>query len=280
MTSVLRRPVTARPVRRRPPYALPVLAVVLAAAGVLLLRLLPDPTAPLPALRLEPPSGDALLGRDQLGRDVLSRLLNAGALTVGLSLLATTLTATLGTTAALLAGYRHGQWYAGVIELSVQTLLAFPSLWLPLVLLAFFGTSVPVLLLALVAISVPDYFWILHRDVRSLSARPFVEAAEGVGYGTAHLLFRELLPSMRRAVLLVGLLNLRHTVLTLSTLSFLGLGPGVSTPTWGLMIAEGQQFFPTQWWLVTFPTLALLVVLVTAGLLARRLGRRPVLPVL
>lgn len=276
MTAAVVDRTTGQP-RSRHPYAL--VEVVLAAGLclVLALVLLPDPTAPLPELRLKPPSGDALLGRDQLGRDVLSRLVHAGALTVGLSLAATAVTAVAGTTAALLAGYRSDRWYAQALELAVQTLLAFPSLWLPLVLLAFFGSSYPVLLLALVLVSVPDYFWILHRDVRSLSARPFIEAARAVGFGTAHVVFRELLPALRRSVLLVALLNLRHTVLTLSTLSFLGLGPGVSTPTWGLMIAEGQQFFPTSWWLVTFPTLALLVVLVGAGLLARRLGR-PVTP--
>lgn len=254
----------------------PLLGVALAAAGLVLAALLlPDPTQPVPDLRLAPPSGDALLGRDHLGRDVASRLVSGGFLTLGLAASATLLTAAVGVLVALWTGYARGRITAGALDMAVQTLLALPSLWLPLVVLAFFGRSLPVLLLALLLMSLPDYVWVLQRDVRSLAAQPFVEAAQGLGLGTARVLLRELLPHLRRPVLLLLLLNLRHTVLVLSTLSFLGLGPGVSTPTWGLMIAEGRQFFPNAWWVVAWPSAALVGVIVGAGLVARRLGSTP-----
>lgn len=258
------------------------LLTVLAVAALAVLAVLgwrwlalPNPNSPVAAEKLAAPSSGAPLGRDQLGRDVLSRLLHGGGFTIGLSLAATAVTAVFGTAAALLAGYRGERWAAQVLEVFNQTLLAVPSLWLPLVAVAFFGSSSTVLVIALVLISFPNYYWVLQRDVRALSRQPFVEAAALLGYRLPRVLFRELLPHVRRPVLLLGLLNLRHTVLTLSTLAFLGLGPGVSTPTWGLMISEGRPYFPTFWWVVAWPSVALILTVALAGVAARHVGRLP-----
>lgn len=248
----------------------------LVVAGLFLVALWivsPDPTTPVPDAKLAPPSMDALFGRDHLGRDVLARIVHGGALTLGLSILATVITAIVGTIAALIGGYRPSRPAAHGIEVGVQTLLAFPSLWLPLVAVAFFGSSGPVLVIALVLTSFPTYYWVMLRDVRALARQPFTEAAEVLGLRPWRVMFIELLPHLRRPVLALSLLNFRHTVVAMSTLAFLGLGPGVSTPTWGLMISEGRPYFPTFWWETGFPSIVLVACVVAAGLIERRIGR-------
>lgn len=262
-----------------PPLVRPRLALAAAAAalaGLLALGLLGDPLQPAPALRLAPPSLDAPFGRDQLGRDVLSRVVHGGALTLGIASAGLVLTAAAGVAAALVGGYHAERWPGHVLGLVGQALVAFPALWLPLVVVALLGNGPAALLLAVALVALPDYYWVLHREVGSLRAQPFVEAARALGYGTTRVLLVEILPHLLPSAGALTLVHVRQAVLVLSTLAFLGLGPPPPSPTWGLMIAEGRAQFPTAWWVVVFPALALGACVVAAGALVRRLGADPV----
>jgi peptide/nickel transport system permease protein len=260
----------ARPSMLRPRLYLAAAAAVLATG--LALGLLADPLQPTPALRLAPPSADAPFGRDVLGRDVLSRVVHGGALTLGVAGAGLALTAVVGTAAALVGGYHAERWPGQALGFVGQALVAFPALWLPLVVVALLGNGTGSLLLAVALVALPDYYWVLHREVAVLRAQPFVEAARALGYGTTRILAVELLPHLLPSAVALTLLHVRQAVLVLSTLAFLGLGPPPPTPTWGLMIAEGRAQFPAAWWVVAFPTLALGACVVAAGLLVRRLG--------
>ncbi len=257
------------------PFAWLLVALCLAVGVWAGASLLPDPLRPLPAERLAPPSLAAPLGRDHLGRDVLSRLVHGGVSTLVLAGAGLGLTALLGTLAALVGGYYAEAAPGHLLGLAGQALLAFPALWLPLVVVGLLGNSGPSLVLAIVFAALPDVYWVLHREVRALRAQPFVEAARALGYGAPRILSIEILPHLVPSGLVLALLHVRQAVLVVSTLAFLGLGPPPPEPTWGLMIAEGRTYFPAAWWPVAFPSLALAGCIVAAGVLARRAGQPP-----
>lgn len=247
--------------------------VGLAAAAALGALFGPDPLAPVVADRFVPPSWPHVLGTDHLGRDVLSRVVHGGLRTVGLAAAGGALTVVLGGAMGLVAGFQPRRAAAHVAELAVQALLAFPSLWLPLVVVALLGTSDTVFVATLAVVGLPQVYWVVRGDVAQLREQPFLEAAAALGYPRWRVLAIELAPHVVPTLRVLALLQLRRAVLVVSALAFLGLGPGVRRPTWGLMIAEGRTAFPDRWWPVAFPSLALIVLVVAAGAAARRFDR-------
>lgn len=250
-------------------------AVVVVVAGLAALvavgaQLVPDPLAPVVADRYLPPSWSHVFGTDHLGRDVLARVLHGGLRTVGLAAAGGVLTVVVGGAMGLVAGYRPDRVAAHAVELVVQALLAFPSIWLPLVIISLLGTSATTFVATLALVGLPQVYWVVRGDVAQLREQPFVEAATALGYARWRVLGVELAPHVLPTLRVLALLQLRRAVLTVSALAFLGLGPGVRRPTWGLMIAEGRTGFPDQWWPVAFPSLALIVLVVAAGATARR----------
>lgn len=251
-------------------------ATVLLAGAVLWSSgaLLADPLVPAAGRALRPPSGDDLFGTDDIGRDVLARVVAGTGPTLGTALLALALTMAGGTVLALVLGWWSDGAGGRVVALLNNVLLVFPPLWMPLVVVALLGRGRGALVLAVVLTALPEIVWVLSREVAALQERPFVEAARGLGLGAPRILAVEVLPHLGGSALVLALLHFRQAVLVVATLAFLGLGPPPPAPSWGVMIAEGRAYFPAQWWLVTFPTLALAGCIVSAGLLARLVSAR------
>lgn len=262
--------VVAAPHARRHRGAVYVAVVAgLAALVAVGVQLVPDPLAPVVADRCLPPSWSHVFGTDHLGRDVLARVLHGG-LPPWVAAGGDALTVVVGGAMGLVAGYRPDRVAAHAVELVVQALLAFPSIWLPLVIVSLLGTSDATFVGTLALVGLPQVYWVVRGDVAQLREQPFVEAATALGYARWRVLGVELAPHVLLTLRVLALLQLRRAVLTVSALAFLGLGPGVRRPTWGLMIAEGRTGFPDQWWPVAFPSLALVVLVVAAGATARR----------
>ena len=105
----------------------------------------------------------------------------------------------------------------------------------------------------------------------SVAGRPFVEGAKASGVSDLRILLRHVLPNSLTPLIVQVSLDVSAVILTVSALSFLGLGAQDPTPEWGLMVSQGQLYFPGQWWLVTFPGLA--IVMTAVGV--QPAGRRP-----
>jgi peptide/nickel transport system permease protein len=229
-----------------------------------------EPTAD----RLAAPSLAHPFGTDHLGRDVLARLVVGALPTIGVALLGLALTLAAGVASALIAGGSAASWAALVLDGLAQAMLSFPPMWVPLVVLAVGGRSLAVLTVAVVLTMWADVHWVLRGDVRRLAAEPFVEAARGLGFGRASILFAELLPNLAGTLLWLGLLKFRVAVVLMATLGFLGLGAPPPAPTWGGMIADARDWFAESWWLLAAPAGAIALCLIAAGWLARRIARR------
>jgi peptide/nickel transport system permease protein len=194
--------------------------------------------------------------------------------TVGIAALGLALTLAAGIASALVAGSGVARGPGAALDALAQAMLSFPPLWVPLVVLAVGGRSFAALTLAVVLTIWADVHWVLRGEVRRLAAEPFVEAARGLGFGRAAIMFVELLPNLAGPLLWLGLLKVRVAVVLMATLGFLGLGPPPPAPTWGGMIADARDWFADAWWLLAAPAGAIALCLLGAGALARAIAVR------
>jgi peptide/nickel transport system permease protein len=113
----------------------------------------------------------------------------------------------------------------------------------------------------------PWYTRLVRGQAASVAGRPYVESARALGVRHRTIFLRHILPNSITPVIVQASLDVGGIILTASALSFLGLGAQDPTPDWGLMVSQGQSYFTTQWWLVTFPGLAILITAVAFNLL-------------
>jgi len=208
--------------------------------------------------RMQPPGGVYLFGTDTFGRDVLSRVLYGGRLSLPLALVVVAGASIGGTLAGAFAGYRGGIVDEAVMRIA-DLVLAFPSIILAMAVVAALGGSMTNSVIAVAIVHWPRYARIVRSLVLSIKQLEYVTAARAMAASDARILFRAVLPNAIAPTLVLATLEIGGTILTLASLSFLGLGSPPPTPEWGKMVAEGAGAFD-QWWIGTFPGLAILLV--------------------
>jgi peptide/nickel transport system permease protein len=210
-----------------------------------------------------PPSLQHLFGTDQIGRDILTRCIFGlrSSLLMGVVVLA--LVVPVGVLLGLLAGYFQGTWIDTIIMRITDIFLAVPPLILAL---AIASVLQPNLWNGMMAVSLmwwPWYTRLVYGLAVALRNEYFVKSAEVMGANTAHILFREILPSTVSPILTKMSLDVAWVIIIGSMLSFVGLGVQPPEPSLGTMIADGARYLPDQWWIAVFP--ALIVVIVVLG---------------
>lgn len=230
-----------------------------------------DPVTGDLRLRLRPPvwkdGGDWShpLGCDQQGRDVLSRLLHGARVSLLVGLVVVVASAAVGTLLGLLAGY-FGGWIDAVISRTVDILLAFPFMIFAIGLMAVLQPGLLNIILTLTLKGWVPFCRLVRGDALAAKGREHVEAARALGAGHRHQLFREILPIVLPSVIVLGTLTVATVILLEASLSFLGLGVQPPTPTWGGMVSEGREYLIEEWWLSTFPGLAILLTVLSVNL--------------
>ncbi|WP_214322857.1 ABC transporter permease [Nonomuraea sediminis] len=231
-----------------------VVVVLTAVIGPLLLV----SAEPHPAQSLLPPSGEHWFGTDQVGRDILTRVVYGARTSLFVAVAVLVLSALVGVTLGVVAGYSAG-WLRDVIMRVTDIFLAFPALLLALATAVVLQPSVNTVVIAIAATWWPWYARLTASVAQSVAARGFVDAARCLGVGTPSIVVRHVLPNSLTPVLVQLSLDAGGVILTAAALSYLGLGAQEPTAEWGLMIEQGQALFTTNWWVVTFPGLAILV---------------------
>jgi peptide/nickel transport system permease protein len=223
------------------------------------------PTAVAGEPFVHPRHGGFLLGTDEVGRDVLSRVLFglrtswlASLLVIGSGLL-------IGGLIGLVAGAAGG-WIDGLLMRITDLFLALPGPILAIAVVAALGPSLWHTLLAVMIVWWPFYARIVRGEIRALAARPHVEAARLGGASRTRIALRHLLPGALPAALVTASLDVGNLVLTLSGLSFLGLGAPAPAPELGAMAARGLPYMLEQWWVPVMPGLAVLFLALVANL--------------
>jgi peptide/nickel transport system permease protein len=215
---------------------------------------------------LQPPSREHLFGTDQVGRDVFSRVVYGARVSPAIAFLVLLTSIVIGVPLGVLAGY-VGKIWDDVIMRVTDVFLALPALLLALVFAAVLPPSLLSTTLAITIAWWPWYTRLLRGQAASVAGRPYVESARALGVSNRRIVFRHVLPNSLTPLIVQASLDVGGIILTASALSFLGLGAQDPTPDWGLMVANGQAYFQTQWWLVTFPGLAILSTAVGFNLL-------------
>ncbi len=212
------------------------------------------------------PSAEHVFGTDKLGRDILSRIImgsrSALIVPIGVVLFAVLLGAPLGA----LAGYKGG-WLDEVIMRITDLFLAFPSLLLAMAIASALGRGLDKAAIALIISWWPWYTRIARGVAVGLRERYFVEAAQAVGVSEAVIIFRHILPNTISPILVQATVDMGTVILAMGGLAFLGLGTQPPAPDWGLMVSEGRTYILDQWWIATFPGMAIFIVVLAFNLL-------------
>lgn len=213
----------------------------------------------------KPPSEKHLLGTDIYGRDILSRILYGSRTTLIVALGVQTVVTVVGTFLGLLCGY-----YTKVEKFLMRFLDAFntiPSLLLCLMMVSIFGAGTLNLIIAMSVGSIPGCARMVRNQVLSLREKEYIESEKAMGASDMRTIFLHILPACYSYLIVRFSSGLAGSVLSMTSLSYLGLGLSPVIPSWGGMVNEGQTYMFGTPHLVLYPALAICITVFGFSLL-------------
>ncbi|MCC3646589.1 ABC transporter permease [Cytobacillus oceanisediminis] len=211
-----------------------------------------------PPVWLDGGSQNYILGTDNLGRDILSRIIYGSRVSLLVGVFSVILAGFIGIIAGLLAGY-----YGGVIDnllmRIVDSFLAIPSILFILVVLAVFDPSILVLIIVIGLTNWVTYARVVRGEVLSIKEREFVKASKSIGTNSLTIMLQHILPNILSSFIVISTLSVATTIVLEASLSFLGLGIQPPDVSWGGMLTDGRNYLATNWWLATFPGIAITI---------------------
>lgn len=207
-----------------------------------------------------------LLGGDTLGRAILGRMLVGARTTIMIAGSAVVISMLVGGLLGLVAGYARPSVSQLIMRLT-DIVMSFPSLLLALVVLYLLGSSVLNVIIVLAITRVPVYLRTTRAEVMEIKRRTFVVASQTLGAGSLRIVFKHILPLVVPTLTTIAAIDFAAVVLAESALSFLGFGVQLPDFTWGSMVATGQSYLSTAWWVSFFPGLAILLTTLSLNIL-------------
>ncbi len=239
---------------------------------------LADPQYQDAAARLVAPGWPHPFGTDNFGRDMLARVIWGARVDLQICLVGVLFPFLIGTVAGAMAGYTGGPLDALIMRI-IDIVLAFPFLVLMLSIIAIIGPGLGSFYIAMALVGWVSYARLVRSQVLILKHSDFMLAARSLGFNHRRILFRHLLPNALTGSVVFSMSDCVLVLLNGAAVSYLGLGVQPPVAEWGVMIAEGQSFITTAWWITTFPGLAIVLLAMGFSLLADglgdKLGERP-----
>lgn len=217
-----------------------------------------SPTAIDATNALGPPTLESPMGTDRLGRDVFARVMVGFRISMIVAVSVVGFSTLVGVTIGLISGF-YGGWIDEVIMRVVDVFFAFPTILLALIIVAILGPGLENIILALgVSYTVP-MTRIARASALSTSEEEYVMAADSYGERTRHILFKDMLPNMLPPIIVQATIVFAYSILVEASLSYLGLSTSPETPSWGVVISEGQQVVTLAPWTVIGPGIAIMI---------------------
>ena len=227
------------------------------------------PKDPLNAVMTKPlhsPDNENLLGTDILGRDILSRIIYGTRYSLFMTLVLVGTVFTLGTILGLLAGY-----FGGIVDTLIMRLadmmVSFPGIILAIAIAGLLGPSMINAIIAISSVTWPKYARLSRSMVLKIKKELYVEAAKLTGSKDKDILFKYILPNMVTLMLVTAISDIGALMLEISALSFLGFGAQPPIPEWGAMLNEGRTYLAKAPWLMLYPGIAIVIVVVVFNML-------------
>ncbi|KFC75369.1 putative dipeptide ABC transporter [Bosea sp. LC85] len=254
---------------RRNPAAvigLTIVVLLLLAAAFAPLLAPYDPLAQALDKRLLPPSATNWFGTDSLGRDIFSRVVYGSRVTLVIVLLVVITVGPIGLLIGAASGYLGG-WVDRVLMRITDVFLAFPRLVLALAFVAALGPGLENAVIAIAFTAWPPYARVARAETLIIRNQDYISAVRLQGASQWRIVLRHVVPMCLPSLIVRTTLDMAGIILTAAGLGFLGLGAQPPIPEWGAMISAGREQIFDQWWVATFPGLAICVVALGFNLL-------------
>ena len=216
--------------------------------------------------RLQTPSAKHWFGTDGYGRDVFARIIHGSRLSLSLSILSMLIAVAIGSMIGAISGY-FGDRVDDVLMRLMDMLLAIPPMLMSISIVAALGRSMANLMLALALAYMPVFARVIRSSILSVKDQEFVEAARACGTSDARIILRHIIPNAVGPIIVQATLAMGSSILTISSLSFMGMGIQPPQPEWGTMLYEGRDLIRTSPYLVIFPGAAIAVSVLSLNLL-------------
>ena len=215
-------------------------------------------------------TGGFLMGTNDIGQDVLSRLLWGTRIALIIGFSSSIVSLILGVPLGLMAGFVGGI-FDRLLSLLMDSLYAFPGLILAIAITAVLGPSVFNIIIAISVLYIPTYYRIVRGQTLCVKEEVYVEAARSIGARSLEILRLYIFPNVIPSVAIIFSVNVADAILTGAGLSFLGLGLPPTIADWGIDVARGQRFIQTAWWMITFPGLTILLIVLSFSMMGEGL---------
>ena len=225
-----------------------------------------NPTAQNMNERLLPPSAQHIFGTDQYGRDVFCRVVYGARVEVWIIFIVSIISVMIGIVVGITAGYFGGAVDEILMRIT-DMFLAFPRLVLAMALTAALGPNLTNTMIAIALVDWTVYARLGRAEAMKVKSQPYIEAIRAIGANDLRIIAFHVLPMSISPVIVQLTLRMGTIILTAAGLGFLGLGAQPPTPEWGAIVSGGRSYLVNQWWITTFPGMAIAFVVLGFNLL-------------
>ena len=228
-----------------------------------------------PTLMLNPPSSEFWFGTDSLGRDVFTRTILGGRTALTVTFFGSLIALLWGGSLGIFCGLVGGK-IDDIVMRIIDAFLSIPWILAMLLIVSLLGTTTLVLIPALGFFYGKGIVRVARAATHDVIAKDFIVSARARGHSNLSIIWNEILPNVRDAIMVEGAMRWSWMLLGFSSLSFLGFGVSPPTPDWGLMISNARGLMSFAWWAVISPIVGLSSLIIginlTADAFAKALG--------